>query len=228
MIMLLLLSIAISTATGAPEWTNITVYRTTPINYTGITNMDSGDAAGDVLFGLTQLLLPVLCPQNPDFTWCANMHYLSGGDAHMVYSEFTIATDPRFGDYAACNPNASTGIFQCEHYDSGSNASSVPTQCSKGFEMYHRDCLNGTIYKVLPTADEGACCAACTVSVQSALNRSIPSCCAGLCYSLIGKGPTVLAYYTSHMCHRPMGTSVTVGICLIGTMLGANFSQVLM
>ena len=48
---------------------NVTVYRLTPINYTGVTNMDTGDAAGDVMFGLNQLLLPQLCPLEPDFTW---------------------------------------------------------------------------------------------------------------------------------------------------------------
>ena len=80
-----------SSADASNGWVNLTVYRTTPINYTGITNMDSGNAAGDAMFGLNQLLLPVLCPLEPDFTWCANMHYLSGGNAHMVYSQFVIS-----------------------------------------------------------------------------------------------------------------------------------------
>jgi hypothetical protein len=31
---------------------NFTTYRVTPITYPGVTNMDSGDAAGDVMFGL--------------------------------------------------------------------------------------------------------------------------------------------------------------------------------
>jgi hypothetical protein len=30
---------------------NLTVYRITPQNYTGVRNMDTGDAAGDVFFG---------------------------------------------------------------------------------------------------------------------------------------------------------------------------------
>ena len=84
--------------------TNITIYRLTPMNYTGVTNMDTGDAAGDVMFGLNQLLLPQLCPQDPDFTWCANRKYLSGGAAKMVYTEFVVETDTRFGEYNACNP----------------------------------------------------------------------------------------------------------------------------
>ena len=57
-------------AAVAEEWVNLTVYRTTPINYTGLTDMDSGDARGDVYFGLAQLLLPPLCEADPDFLWC--------------------------------------------------------------------------------------------------------------------------------------------------------------
>ena len=30
---------------------NVTVYRTTPINYTGVTNMDTGDQYGGLLLG---------------------------------------------------------------------------------------------------------------------------------------------------------------------------------
>jgi len=80
--------------------------------------MDTGDAAGDVMFGLNQMLLPQLCPMEPDFTWCANRQYLSGGGAHMVYTQFTVESDARFGEYNACNPNADTGIFECETYSS--------------------------------------------------------------------------------------------------------------
>ena len=36
---------------------NMTVYRITPRNYTGLANMDSGDAAGDVYFGLYEVCL---------------------------------------------------------------------------------------------------------------------------------------------------------------------------
>ena len=155
--------VLVASCLGIPAgWKNHTVYRVTPINYTGITNMDSGDAKGDVMFGLSQLLLPVLCPSAPDFTWCANRQYLSDGSAHMVYSEFVIAADPRMGDYAACNPNSTTGKFQCEHYGGGGSNVPVPAQCKKGFEMYHNDCLNGTVYDSLPNTDEGGCCAACT------------------------------------------------------------------
>ena len=56
--------------------------------YTGLTNMDSGDARGDAYFGLSQLVLPQLCALEPSFLWCANRQYLSDGAAHMVYTEF--------------------------------------------------------------------------------------------------------------------------------------------
>ena len=74
------------------------------------------------------------------------MHYLSGGNAHMVYSQFVISMNAKFGEYAACNPNSSTGIFECEHYGGG-NKSGIPKQCKTGFILYQSDCLNGTIYK---------------------------------------------------------------------------------
>jgi hypothetical protein len=78
----------------------------------------------------------------------------------MVYSEFLIQTAPRFGDYAACNPNASTGVFQCEHYSTPSKK--VPKQCKGNFWLYDSDCLNGTVYKTIEDADKGECCAACS------------------------------------------------------------------
>ena len=43
------------------NWVNLTLYRVTPLGYSGLTNMDSGNAAGDVYFGISQLLLPQMC-----------------------------------------------------------------------------------------------------------------------------------------------------------------------
>eukprot|EP01062_Namystynia_karyoxenos_P030191 TRINITY_DN22572_c0_g1_i1.p1 TRINITY_DN22572_c0_g1~~TRINITY_DN22572_c0_g1_i1.p1 ORF type:complete len:550 (+),score=168.64 TRINITY_DN22572_c0_g1_i1:79-1650(+) len=141
------------------DWVNVTVYRLTPINYTGVTNMDTGDATGDATFGLSQLLLPVLCPADPSFLWCQNRQYLSGGTAHMVYTEFVVETQPRFGDYAACNPNKDTGIFECQHFSPPSD--DIPKQCQNDFRLQFEDCLNGTRYRTVSGGDEGACCAAC-------------------------------------------------------------------
>jgi len=39
---------------------NTTVYRITPRNYSGITNLDTGDAAGDAFFGLYEKSAAVL------------------------------------------------------------------------------------------------------------------------------------------------------------------------
>eukprot|EP01052_Picozoa_sp_SAG31_P012874 SAG31_NODE_762_length_12275_cov_14.077119_9_plen_710_part_00 len=45
----------------AAVWQNLTVYRITPITDKGVANMNTADAAGDVYFGLSQLLLPYMC-----------------------------------------------------------------------------------------------------------------------------------------------------------------------
>ena len=187
-------------AAAAARWTNITVYRTTPMNYTGLTNMDSGDAGGDATFGLSQvrsappersalllpdahpryslstfqLLLPVMCPDVPNFQWCENRAYLSDGTAHMVYTEFVVAVrEHTFGEYAACNPNATTGVFQCQHYDS-----MPPPQCKAGdFSLSDFDCFNGTKFRTVtvPGGDGGvgACCAACSAASDLAANRCV-------------------------------------------------------
>eukprot|EP01060_Flectonema_neradi_P035187 TRINITY_DN63_c0_g1_i7.p1 TRINITY_DN63_c0_g1~~TRINITY_DN63_c0_g1_i7.p1 ORF type:complete len:531 (+),score=123.33 TRINITY_DN63_c0_g1_i7:59-1594(+) len=159
----MLLSVALTAAalSGLPTgWTSNVVYRVTPINYTGLVNMDSSDAAGDVMFGLNQLLLPFMCPLKPDFLWCQNRQYLSGGSAHMVYSSFNLESKAVFGDYAACNPDPQTGIFGCTHF---SNASGLPKQCRNNYFVNHFDCYNGTIYKEVEVKEGmGGCCSACT------------------------------------------------------------------
>ena len=59
-------ALAASPGTGSSEeaeavWQKLTVYRITPIADKGVTNMNTADAAGDVYFGLSQLLLPYMC-----------------------------------------------------------------------------------------------------------------------------------------------------------------------
>jgi hypothetical protein len=70
-----------------PQWQNLTVYRITPIGDVGVTNMNTADAAGDVYFGLSQLLLPYMCTGHNQHMslWCNNRKWLSGGAAWMVY-----------------------------------------------------------------------------------------------------------------------------------------------
>ena len=102
-------------ALGAPSTTNITVYRITPRNYTGLTNLDSGDGAGDVFFGLYEFALPIICAaSSPDrgLVNCQNVPILSIPDFN-VYTEFEIEVDERFGEYAGCNPDPNTGQFSC-------------------------------------------------------------------------------------------------------------------
>lgn len=85
----------------------------------------------------------------------------------MVYTEFVVETDKRFGEYNACNPDNKTGIFHCETYDSGD----IPETCASGFEIYHEDCLNGTLLRSFPAAKtlyeaEASCCAACSAEAN--------------------------------------------------------------
>ena len=158
----MLLSIALTAAalSGLPAgWTSNVVYRVTPVNYTGLVNMDSSNAAGDVMFGLNQLLLPFMCPLKPDFLWCQNRQYLSGGAAHMVYSKFNLQSKNAFGDYAACNPDPVTGVFGCTHF---TNVSGLPKQCRNNYYVSHFDCYNGTVYKEINVQDMGDCCSACS------------------------------------------------------------------
>ena len=85
--------------------TDVTVYRVWPktgdADVFGLTNVDSGDAGGDALFGISQLLLPQLCAVEPSFLWCENRGHLSGGDQWMVYTEYTVTTKSAFGEYGA-------------------------------------------------------------------------------------------------------------------------------
>lgn len=104
-------------AVGAAKTVNLTLYRITPRNYTGVTNMDTGDAAGDAFFGLYELSFPVLCA-DPSFrrgTGCHNVPILSIPHFN-VYTKNIIEADARFGDYSECNPDAGTGKFGCTHF----------------------------------------------------------------------------------------------------------------
>lgn len=94
--------------------TNITVYRVTPRNYTGIRNMDAGDSRGDLAFGLFEYVFPLVCPDFPDEVNCQNVPILNIPNFN-VYTEFLVEVDQRFGEYAECNPNPDTGVFACAH-----------------------------------------------------------------------------------------------------------------
>lgn len=93
---------------------SMTVYRITPRNYTGLTNLDSGNARGDVFFGIYELAIPELCrgSQARGLPQCQNIPILSIPNFN-VYEQFTVEYDTRFGHYNECNPDPHTGIFEC-------------------------------------------------------------------------------------------------------------------
>ena len=97
-----------SSSSSSSNWTNITVYRITPIQDRGVTNMNTADAAGDVYFGFSQLLLPYMCAAGGHGTWCNNRKWLSGGTAWMVYRKFILEVKRPFG---TCKPRPTPRDF---------------------------------------------------------------------------------------------------------------------
>ena len=108
---------------------NLTVYRITPQNYTGVLNMNTGDAAGDAFFGLYELAIPVLCADSrmDKMITCANVPILSIPGFNL-YQQFVLEVDTRFGEYNECNPNPNSGIFACEA-GHGHSSHSRPAPC---------------------------------------------------------------------------------------------------
>ena len=73
-----------------------------------------------------------------------------------------------------CPPGKPDGTFVCQSYGSGGNSGPPPPpQCQSGFEIYHRDCLNGTVFKTIQ-GDEGDCCAACKAAGDECAGWSMP------------------------------------------------------
>ena len=106
-----------TTTTPAPPLTsNITVYRITPRNYTGLTNFDSGSSAGDAFFGIYELQTPLVCkdPTSQNIL-CQNQPILQI-PGFNVYTRTTVEIDNRFGDYSECNPDPTNGTFVCQHF----------------------------------------------------------------------------------------------------------------
>eukprot|EP01048_Picozoa_sp_COSAG05_P022892 COSAG05_NODE_4746_length_1388_cov_0.992242_1_plen_367_part_00 len=81
--------------TGRPQ--NITVYRITPANTTGIRNKNTGDAIGDVDFYLSRKNLTQQCAKDPNSFGC----FLDGDN---IYGQFTVEIDGLWGPYEECNP----------------------------------------------------------------------------------------------------------------------------
>ena len=81
--------------TGAPA--NITVFRITPTNVTGIQNKDTGDPSGDITFLLSRKYLAQECARDPTAFGC----FLDGNN---IYGKFEVEVDGQFGPYFECNP----------------------------------------------------------------------------------------------------------------------------
>ena len=117
---LLLSCVSVLCSAGGTE--DLTVYRITPKNYTGLTDMDSGDAAGDTYFGLFELVFPILCREDPSFLDCQDVPILDI-PGYNVYTQFTLEVDNHRGPYALCNPSEKTGRFECMGHHSSSHSS---------------------------------------------------------------------------------------------------------
>ena len=105
-----------SVATVSAAIKNVTIYRVTPRNYTGVTDLDTGDAAGDAVFGMYEVAAPVVCsaPASGVHTICKNQPVL-GIPGFNIYIAVTVEMDTRLGAYAECNPNGdSPPRFECQ------------------------------------------------------------------------------------------------------------------
>lgn len=105
--------------TAAAVTQNLTLYRVTPKNYSGVKNMNTGDAAGDAYFAIYEATFPLYCKQMPHDSSCTSTGILNIPNFN-VYTEFVVEVDTRFGVYSGCTPNADTGIFQCDPYTGNS------------------------------------------------------------------------------------------------------------
>ena len=175
----LLLSLS-GAAVAAPTPTglvNTTVYRVSPLAYPGLLNMDTGDAGGDIGFGMWELVMPMECRggsgHGPQIG-CQNGtgKYIHPGDPTNVFEKFSVQHNPIMGTYHNCNPNVDgpeAGVFNCDSMDFGEGhcLCSGPGEVRTSYDYYHEDCLNGTVFKKL-TANETACQTACTAAAQCA------------------------------------------------------------
>jgi hypothetical protein len=114
-------AIVIATVEGLTH--NLTVYRITPRNYSGLVNLDTGDAAGDAFFGLYEKAAPVLCSQGSagvNQLLCDNDPLLQI-PGFNVYTQTVIEADTRFGVYALCNPEKSAphDFYCAERHEAG-------------------------------------------------------------------------------------------------------------
>jgi hypothetical protein len=85
---------------------NLTVYRMTAANTTGLVNKDTGDAAGDLVFNMGERGRPMECRHAPSPTMCdgeTTQSWLL--QSSLVYLEYVVEVDGNWGPYEPCNLN---------------------------------------------------------------------------------------------------------------------------
>ena len=82
---------------GTPQ--NITVYRITPKNVTGVSNKNTADPAGDISFVITKKNVTQTCLHCTDCQGChTDVEFLD------LYLQAVIEFDGQWGPYQMCNP----------------------------------------------------------------------------------------------------------------------------
>jgi hypothetical protein len=98
---------------------NLTLYHVNQVNYTrgDITNMNTGDLAGDAVFALRSRYLPIECAgwkPGPDPTHthpdCGNPEAAA---TDLAVTKMTVEVDSRFGSYGACNVHNGVYRYVC-------------------------------------------------------------------------------------------------------------------
>ena len=96
---------------------NLTLYHVGPASHPGLSDVNSGDAAGDAFFMLRAAGLPWLCSNSSgqkDETFDCRDVEQSGPD--LLVSEYVVEADARFSGYAECNTDNGTAYY-CECRD---------------------------------------------------------------------------------------------------------------
>ena len=96
---------------GQPR--NVTLYRVTPANVTGVANKNTADPPGDITFVISKKNLTQQCLHDPEGQGCHT-------DLQRIdlYGEFTVEVDGQWGPYSMCNPADSwdTADWFCGQY----------------------------------------------------------------------------------------------------------------
>lgn len=97
-------SLLLGTYASAPrpnDAVNLTLYHVNPAKFPpSPTNMNTGDALGDMFFDLRSLVLPLECAADPSQHDCTNAEVVS---PDLVITKIIVEADHRFTDYAKCN-----------------------------------------------------------------------------------------------------------------------------